>query len=100
MPDASGPWLVKLGCRNEGGDHCNHGVLNFSLGSAIVVSAFRSTAYVLEATPMRALRDVCIRGVLLPRISDLDARRLLVGQALTHPAKILEVVAQVGVSLN
>ena len=61
-------------------------------------SAFRSAAYVCEATLMRTPRDVRIRGLLLPRVS--VAKVPCVGQAPNYPAEILEVVPQVGVDLN
>ena len=48
---------------------------------------------------MHTLRDVCIRGLLLPRIAMMPGGTR-VCQTLTYPAEILEVVAQVGVSLN
>ena len=57
-------------------------------------------ASLLGATLMRVLRDPCIRGLLLPRICDQGTQNLVhTTQCVLARAwaKILEVVAQVGV---
>ena len=98
VPDASGSWIVRLGCRGEERGRCNDGVPSFSLGSATVDIMFRSAAYVREATPMRALRDPRTRGLLLPRICGQGTRPLVhTTQCVLARAwaEILEVVAQV-----
>ena len=69
--------VSKAGVARRGGNHCSHGVLNFSLGSATVDSTFRSVAYVREATPIRTSRDVRIRGLLLPCICGQGTRHLI-----------------------
>ena len=74
-------------------------------------STFRSAAYARETTPMRTLRDVCIRGLSLPCTSGHDARRLVHSTQCvlarvwarhlhTQPKSWRWYITQVGVSLN
>ena len=106
----SGPWLVGLECRGEGGDHCNHGVL--------ICFSWEPLPWIVSIDPRpmsirqlwRVRGDTSAPGGRICRVpvakvpgADIHPQCVLarVGSAPIYPSlKFLEVVAQVGVSMS
>ena len=82
-----GLWLVRLGCRGEGGGILITDCLLAFLGVLPWIVHSDPSAYVLKETPMRTWRLVCNRGLMVPG-ADIHPQCVLarVGPApLTHP---------------